>query len=241
MNESPESASSPSPALRDIDLFQGLDDGGCEHVGGLIKWRQYPKGAEVVSHRSGGDDVYIIASGRVRATIFTYGGKEISYQELGPGETFGELSAIDRQPRTATIITLQAARIGTITRKDYWDIVTRYPEVARAALQRLARLVRFLVDRVYQYGALDVKGRVRMELLRLARANAAGEDRATITDFPTHHEIANRIISHREAVSRELSDLRRQGLIRQDKRELTVTSVAKLASLLEDSMLQDTE
>jgi hypothetical protein len=74
----------------------------------------------------------------------------------------------------------------------YWGLIERYPSVA-------ASMVRFLADRVYQYGALDVKDRIRMEVLRLARENMTGDDIATIHSFPTHREIANRVNTHREA------------------------------------------
>jgi CRP/FNR family cyclic AMP-dependent transcriptional regulator len=93
-------------------------------------------------------------------------------------------------------------------------------------------MIRFLIDRVYQYGALDVKDRVRMEVLRLARENMSGEDTAAIRNFPTHKEIANRVNTHREAVTRELNELSRMGLIAQDKRVLTVTTVSGLIELL---------
>ena len=219
-------------ALRKIELFESLDDEGYDLVSSLVKWKQYRKGAEVIPYMSDTDDVYVIASGSVRVTIFSFSGKEISYQELEAGEMFGEISAIDQLPRAANVITLEPANIGVISRSDYWGLVDRYQSVAAASLKRLANMVRFLIDRVYQYGALDVKDRVRMEILRLARENMSGEDAAVIRNFPTHKEIANRVNTHREAVTRELNELTRMGLIEQDKRVLAVTTVSGLIELL---------
>jgi CRP-like cAMP-binding protein len=223
-------------ALRTTELFKHLDDEACGLVSNLIKWKLYRQGTEVIHYKGESDDVYFIASGQVRITIFSFTGKEVSYQELGPGEMFGELSAIDQLPRTANVLTLKNARIGVISRSDYWRLIERYPSVAAAALKRLASLVRFLVDRVYQYGALDVKGRVRMEVLRLARENMASDDTVTIRDFPTHREIANRVNTHREAVTRELNELSRLGLIEQNQRVLTVTAVSHLSELLAEDI-----
>ena len=93
-------------------------------------------------------------------------------------------------------------------------------------------MISFLIDRVYQYGALDVKDRVRMEVLRLARKSMSNEDTAAISNFPTHREIANRVNTHREAVTRELNELTRMGLIEQNQRVLTVKTVAGLTELL---------
>ena len=218
--------------LQGTDLFKELSNSEREQVSKLVKWKSYRKETEVIPHMGRGDDVYIIASGRVTVTIFSFDGKEISYQELGPGETFGELSAIDQLPRTANVLTLEVSRIGILNRKDYWRLINLYPSVAAATLKRLAGLVRFLVDRVYQYGALDVNSRIRMEILRLAEENRLEEDMVSIQNFPTHKEIANRVNTHREAVTRELNELSRLGIIKQNQRVLTVLDLSKLAELL---------
>jgi CRP/FNR family cyclic AMP-dependent transcriptional regulator len=222
--------------LRETELFKFLDDEALDQVLKLIKWKQYRQGVEVIPYRDKSDDVYFIASGQVRITIFSFAGKEISYEELGSGEMFGELSAIDQLPRTANVITLGVAHIGAMSRSDFWRLIDRYPGVAAASLKRLARVVRFLVDRVYQYGALDVKDRVRTEVLRLARESMSSDDSATIQHFPTHNEIANRVNTHREAVTRELNELSRMGLIEQNQRVLTVLAVSRLMELLPEDI-----
>lgn len=218
--------------LQNIDVFADLDDSARDTIARRIKWKNYKKGVEVVSHQMQSDEVYFIASGKVRITIFTLSGKEISYQDLGAGKMFGELSAIDGMPRTTTVITAQPSQIGVMSARNYWNLIEQYPSIAGASLKRLASMVRFLIDRVYQYGALDVKDRVRREVLRLAQDNMTGEDTAAIQNFPTHKEIASRVNTHREAVTRELNEMHRLNLIEQDHRLLKVTSVSGLSDLL---------
>ncbi len=215
-------------------LFKELTRQECEQVSKLVKWRTYLKGAEVIYHMASDDDVYLVATGRVRVTIFSLGGKEISYQELGPGAIFGELSAIDGSPRTANVIALEESRIGLLGKADYWRLMEQYPAVAAGTLKRLAGLVRFLVDRVYQYGALDVSDRIRMEILRLAQEHPQSDNSASIPDFPTHREIANRVNTHREAVTRELNELNRLGIIEQRQRTLAVLDLARLSEMLSE-------
>lgn len=228
--------SDPIKNLKRSELFQELSEEDLEPIANLIRWKDFKKGSEVLHHLGQDDDVYFIVSGRVTTTIYSFEGKEISYQELGPGATFGELSAIDRLPRTANVITIEDSRFGVMSRIYFWQLVEQYPSVAAAALKRLAGLVRFLVDRVYQYGALDVSGRIRMEVLRLARQNMSNGDCATIENFPTHKEIASRVNTHREAVTRELNELTRLKLIEQEKRVLKVLSLSQLAELLPESI-----
>lgn len=223
-------------SLQQTELFECLDDDACGLVSKLVKWKKYKKGAEVIPYKGEGNDVYLIGSGRVRVTIYSLTGKEISYQDLGPGKIFGELSAIDQLPRTASVIALESSSVGVISRNDYWKLIAEYPGIAAATMKKLAGMVRFLTDRVYQYGALDVKDRVRTEVLRLARENMSDDDIAAIHDFPTHREIANRVNTHREAVTRELNKLTRMGLIEQSQRVLTVTSVQHLQQLLPEDI-----
>jgi len=236
MKNSHSSTPDAKEALRKIKLFQCLDDESCDQIAKLVKWKQYQQGTEIVPYKGDGDDVYFIATGQVRVTIFSFTGKEVSYQELGPREMFGELSAIDQLPRTANVLALENSHIGVMSSSNYWGLIERYPSVAAAALKRLASMVRFLADRVYQYGALDVKDRVRMEVLRLARESMTGDDIATIHSFPTHREIASRVNTHREAVTRELNELSRMGIIEQNQRVLTVTAVSDLVELLAEDI-----
>ena len=236
MTDSISKNTDPRESLRKTIVFKDLDDHAYDHILNVIYWKQYRQGVEVIPYKDDSDEVYFIASGQVRITIFSFSGKEISYQELGPGEMFGELSAIDQLPRTANVITLDTANIGSVSRSDFWEIIGRYPSVAEAVLKRLASIVRFLADRVYQYGALDVKDRIRAEILRLARKNTTNGDTVIIQYFPTHSEIANRINTHREAVTKELNELSRMGLIEQNKRVLTVTAVSHLAELLPEDI-----
>jgi CRP/FNR family transcriptional regulator, cyclic AMP receptor protein len=226
----------PARALRAIDLFAELEESALAEIARLIKWKSLKKGVEVIAQQAQTDEVYFIASGRVRATLYALSGKEISYQELGAGEMFGELSAIDHKPRTVNVITVRPSNIGVMLATDYWKLMEQHPGIAAATLKRVAGMVRFLIDRVYQYGALDVKDRVRMEVLRMAQDNLVSDNTAEIADFPTHKEIASRVNTHREAVTRELNELSRMGLIAQDHRILKIPSVDKLDAILNESL-----
>jgi CRP-like cAMP-binding protein len=79
---------------------------------------------------------------------------------------------------------------------------------------------------------LDVQSRIRAELVRLA-ADSLGEDNtATISPLPTSADIAARVNTRREAVSRELSSLTRRGLIERHQKSLTIRDFAGLSELV---------
>lgn len=169
-------------------------------------------------------------------TIYSPAGKEVTFRDLAAGDMFGELSAIDGNPRSADIVALTDCEIASISAKQFWDIVRDHPEFAAATLERLVGLVRTLSDRVFEISALNVRNRIHAEILRLARTHPIEENRVTISPAPTHTEIANRIGTHREAVARELNDMARAGILNRQGNAITVNDVERLARLVEDVM-----
>lgn len=107
-----------------------------------------------------------------------------------------------------------------------------HPEVNERLLQQLSGLIRKLSDRIIEFSALSVKSRVHAEILRLAKNNVLNNNTAEITPAPTHLDIANRISTHREAVSREISELNKNGILKKASGKLIIQDVAKLESLL---------
>ncbi len=101
-------------------------------------------------------------------------------------------------------------------------------------LKRLSKQVRDLTERVFEFSTLAVKNRIHAELLRLARDHAGDGDSAVISPAPTHAEIASRVSTHREAVTRKLNELAHVGLIEQHGRVLTIRSISKLARMVEE-------
>ena len=149
---------------------------------------------------------------------------------------FGELSAIDQKPRSANVVALDNVTIASVSATEFWQLVRDYPAIAEATLRRLTALVRSLSDRVVEFSTLAVRNRIHAELLRLGRDHMTTESSALIVPSPTHAEIANRISTHREAVSRELSDLARSGIVERRDGGLFIPDVNELSQLLEEGV-----
>lgn len=218
-----------------IKILDRLPDEAYGQVGSMIRWKRYERDAEIVSYSENSTDVYFVGTGRVRATMYSVLGKEVTYRDLSEGEMFGEFSALDGLPRSASVVATEASDIGVMAAKDFVEVLHSYPEVADAVMLRLVSVIRMLSDRVYRYGSLTVKDRVRQEVLHLSRQHMTGPNTALIPEFPKHAEIANRIDTHREAVTRELNVLSKMGLIHRQNRQLTVMDVSALAALLPES------
>jgi len=89
--------------------------------------------------------------------------------------------------------------------------------------------------RVYEFGTLAVNNRIQAEMLRLAQLVPREGKIARIDPAPTHVEIANRISTHREAVTRELNRLSRLGIIDRQGGALLVSDVDRLATMVHEA------
>jgi CRP-like cAMP-binding protein len=229
--------------LANVTAFRTLDDHSLNDIAPMFATRIVKRNQTVIAHNDTSTEVYFVLSGLLRATIFSPAGREISYQDLHPGEMFGELAAIDQLPRSTHVIAVADTSLAVISRNCFVSLVSDYPQIALATLHKLAQVVRFLSDRVYEFGALDVNHRIRAELVRLAVASLQSQgsvvlspgpakQRITIKNMPTHQELANQLATHREAVSRELSSLEKAGLIEKHKHMLVITDFEKLRAMV---------
>ena len=115
------------------------------------------------------------------------------------------------------------------------ELLETEPGLANALLPRLTKTIWALTTRVYEFSTLAVNNRIHAELLRLASLGSKDGKAARIVPAPTHVEIASRVSTHREAVTRELNRLSRIGIIERRGGTLLVTDVDRLAEMVHDA------
>lgn len=194
----------------------------------------YPADHEIISHSDKTTDVYFLVTGKVRATLYSFSGKTVIFRDIVAGQVFGDLSAIDGQPRSATVVTLSACLVVSMSSSAFQNVLREHGTVAWAILRELADLTRQLSERIVEFSTLGVKNRLHAELLRLARDGLQSDGSAVVSPVPTDEEIASRISTHREAVNRELRYLEKIGLIERRAGKRIVRDVARLEKLVKD-------
>jgi len=212
-------------SLAGVDLFQDFDQSVLLSIASLCRSRYYTEGQSVVAWKERSNDVFFVIEGQLRATLYSRQGKEVAFDTLESGDMFGELAAIDDGRRSTAVIASSDCQVAVLNAQAFRVMLRSHPAVAMRVLQRLARLSRRLCDRIVDFSTLDVRQRVHGEVLRLAQRNAVGKTRVEIVDFPTHAELASRISTHREAVTRELNALDRSGLIERGTGQLAVRNL----------------
>jgi CRP-like cAMP-binding protein len=217
-------------SLKAIPPFSLLDPAQRKDAEERARVFRLRKGQTVIEHGSRSADVFVLAEGQLRVLLFSVDGREVSIRTLRPGGMFGELAAIDGEPRSTTIVATVPSVVAQISCEDFHRYLKISAPVARLLAQQLVHQIRTLTDKVFELSTLNVRSRLHCELLRLALLSGAVGRRSTIGDAPTHAELANRIGTHREAVTRELRDLARRGIVEQGRRQITILDLAKLSA-----------
>jgi CRP-like cAMP-binding protein len=224
----------PQSSLKAIPFFAGLRPEVLDQIQRRCAWRRYEPEALIVDYLDSSDDVFFVIEGEVRVTIYSLSGKVVSFCELGPGEVFGEYAAIDGNPRSASVEARTSCLVASMSATEFLKIFQTEPAVALAVARHLVSTIRVLDRRVYEFSTLAVNNRIRSELLRLANLHKVGNS-ARIEPAPTHGEIASRVSTHREAVSRELNRIARLGIIERQGHALLLKDVDRLAVLVHDT------
>lgn len=195
--------------------------------------REYGPGELVVGHNDTTFDVFFLLTGKLHMNLYSADGQKVGFHEMNSGGMFGEISAVDGLPRSVSVEGATSCRIAMLTRQRFLALIEESPDFAMAVAKQLAAHVRRLTTRVFEFSTMAVRQRLRAELLREARMTAA--DSALIETVPTHAELASRISTHREAVSREMAWLDGQGLVLKKGKSLVIPSVARIREMIDES------
>lgn len=184
------------------------------------------KGRTIFSAGAHATDVLLVVEGQVQVLLYSINGREVSVRDLGPGSILGELAALDGRPRSASVVAATDVLLRVMSREDFLTCIEASPAAALWLARRLTHEVRRLTERVFELSALNVQARLHCELLRLARGD--GSIASRIPRAPTHAELANRIGTHREAVTREMRSLAQLNIIRNHRRSLEFLDIPEL-------------
>ena len=201
--------------LRNVSIFSHLDPPTAADLERLGELREFPAGAVIVGQDDRGDSLYVLARGKVKVVLFGKQGREIILTMFKtPGDFFGEMSLLDDEPRSATVVAVEPSALFVLSRAAFRAHVEAQPATALKVLQEISRRLR-QADRVIgNLALLDVWGRVAGKLRDLARADGIeAEDGVIIRDRPTQSEIAAMVGTSRETVSRAISEFTRRGFI----------------------------
>lgn len=214
-------------------LFRHMGGDEIEALAPSVEMLRYGKGEMILQRRDQDGGIYLLLEGALLANQYAKSGREVGYRRIAPGGYFGEIAAIDGQPRSANIVAIEDVRIARVPQALVRRLFESSPNFMRALLEDMAGLTRSLTDRLFELTAVSVACRVDIELLRMATPTDGDGVTAVISPCPTHAELAALLGSQREPVTRELNRLAGLNIVRQTGRTLHILDLPALAAEIE--------
>ena len=166
--------------------------------------------------------------------MYSRDGRQVTFDDQVAGEFLGELAAIDGARRALDVIALESTLVALISPAVFMRLILARPIVVERVLKRLTRLLRETSERVIELSTLGVQNRIHAEVLRLAMKAGVRDNSARLAPAPKHADIASRVSTNREQVTREISVLVKTGLLAREDSALIVLDVERLARLVQE-------
>lgn len=219
------------PAHHDLPPLSGslavLDADARADLVSLGSWRSFGAGEALLRQGGASRALFVIATGRVRVVMTTAGGDELLVAVLGPGATVGELSVLDGQPRSATVIAIEPVRALRVDGKAFGPFLLARPQAVVGLLRVLSARLRTADDLRLQLAVSPIEQRLARYLLVLAAEHGEvdPDGGVHVTAPLSQADLAAFVGATREAVNQALASLRDAGLVRTARMSLTIVDL----------------
>jgi CRP/FNR family cyclic AMP-dependent transcriptional regulator len=195
-----------------MTLLDELDKDTIKTIESLAAARSYPKNAIIINQGDESDAAfYLVLSGKLAVLILHEDGRQMVLGTLQPGDYFGELSCVDGDPRSATIMTKEPCKCLVLSKKGFHNLCSEHPSLIWTLIRDLVQKLRRSTRKIEELAFMDVYGRVARFLSEIRDEDNVIEKRLT------HQDIAYAVGASREMVSRIMKELSDGGFIKQAK------------------------
>ncbi len=197
--------------IRRVPLFSMLTPEQAQSLAGAVEKRRFKRGERVVEQGKNSDALYVMLTGRARVLIADSQGREVILATMRVGDCIGEMSIIDSEPHSATVVADAPSDLLMLARDDFSRCVAENAAIADAVMRGLVLRLRNATNKIASLALVGVYGRVANFLLE--SAVAAQDQVFEIREKLTRQDIAKSVGASREMVSRVMKDFEEQGFI----------------------------
>ncbi len=219
--------------LENIALLEGLTTDDYRALEKRCTWHHCDANGQILARDSDSRDVFFVVHGTVRVVNFSVSGREVSYATIREGDYFGELSAVDGEPRSASVVAHEDCVLASLSPEGFAELISSNPQVAMRTMRKLALIIRITNDRIMDLTTLGAHQRVFLELLRLSSEDPVNPGGWVIYPLPTQSQIASRAGTTRETVARVLGRLVKEDIVSRKGKSLYVRNMDELRHLAE--------
>ena len=196
-------------------LFGGLAEPDRRALGTEMREVSYSAGQVIFTRGDAGRDIYLVTEGRVRLSILTAEGRELSFAHAGPGQIFGEIAMLDGGMRSADATAVQRTAALTLSRGALLRVMRDRPVVGEAMLRFLCGRIREADQQLEAIALYPIEGRLARFFLAAAqqKGGESRQGRLTIDFDMSQSELALLIGASRPKVNTALSMLEAGGAL----------------------------
>ena len=207
--------------LRSIPYFASLDEDTLASIAATAVRRAYAPDEIIFLEGEPCAGLFCVESGHVKIYKSSPEGREQILFIIGPRESFNDVAVFDGGPNPASAQAMEAVALCVVERPALLSLFDHHPKLAQAVVAVLAARARMLVGMVEDLSLRSVAGRLAKLLLNQA---SRGDQAIPLT----HQQMAARLGTVREMVSRALRELESEGLVRRQGRQIVIVDRAAL-------------
>jgi CRP/FNR family transcriptional regulator len=189
--------------------------------------RHFDAGQVIYVEGEPAESIYILESGWVKATRMTREGREQAMMFLRPVEVFGDIAVFTGTTYPGTVVALEDVDVWLIPAQTILDLIPRYPEFAMAVIRHLGGRVLHYIHLVEDLSLRSVEARLAHTLLQNAELRD-GQLTVPRREWTTFDEMAVRLGTVRDVLSRALKTLEAENLLRVEKQAIVLIDPKKL-------------
>ena len=217
--------------LAKVPIFSGLTESELAFLAQRTVPRHYSAGEIVFSEGEPCSGLYVVESGNVRIFKSAPNGREQVLSIDGPGGSIAELPVFDGGAYPASAAAVDDVTLLFVSRQDFQALCLAHPQVPLKVLRVVGARLRRLVGIIEELSFTTVRHRLANYLLRLAQKSGKRTADGVEVALPiTNQELAAQIGTVRELVSRNLSRLQAEGLLKIDGRNVLIHNLKDLES-----------
>lgn len=209
--------------LRQAPLFEPLDDSDRRALLQEMREVSFDAGQVIFTRGDAGRDIYLVTSGRVRLSVLTAEGRELSFAHAEPGAVFGEIAMLDSGPRTADATAVVKTQAMSLGRAAFMRLAETRPHLVDAVVRFLCRRIREADQQLEAIALFPIEVRLARFFLAAARQKRpdASEGSVSIDLGMSQGELALLIGASRPKVNTALSMLEASGAIQRQGNKLS--------------------
>lgn len=220
--------------LADCVLFRKLTPTERSALAARAHMRAFEAGDTIFLMGAQHDSMLAVLSGQVKISMTSSEGKEIVLAILHPGEVFGEIAMLDGKPRSADAKALTDCSLAVLDRRDVLAALEGNAAAWLGLVEVLCSRLRRTDDHLVELALLSLPARLAKALLRVIDGQGGempkGNGRGSRL---SQHELANLVGATRENVNKCLQEWRRVGIIRMEKRVISIADRDALEAVAE--------